>query len=183
MPKNKRKKTGRRRKYDTPAKLSRAVDKYFDSISYELPYTNADGTPIQNLDGEDIVLVKYVIPPSIQALCLSLDVDTTTWENYDKREGYKDICRDAKLKIEAYLTCELNTRERPQGIMFNLENNFDWKKKKEVELGEGAQKAIALSSMTIEEKEKLLAKTLPELMALSVFENEYDTEDDGNEEE
>ena len=91
--------------------------------------------------------MKYVIPPSIQALCLSLDVDTTTWENYVKREGYKDICQDAKLKIEAYLTCELNTRERPQGIMFNLENNFDWKKKKEVELGEGARKAIALSSM------------------------------------
>ena len=179
MPKNKRKKAGRRRKYDTPAKLSRAVNKYFDSISYELTYTNADGTPIQNLDGEDIVLVKYVIPPSIQALCLSLDVDTTTWENYAKREGYKDICQDAKLKIEAYLTCELNTRDRPQGIMFNLENNFDWKKKKEVELGEGARKAIALSSMTIEEKEKLLAQTLPELLAFSEGESDaYENDDE-----
>lgn len=181
MAKKKHKKAGRRRKYETSVQLSRAVDKYFASISYELPYTDPNGEPIKNLDGEDIVLIKYVVPPSLQELCLFLDIDASTWENYAKRDEYKSICQDAKLKVEAYLTRELNTRDKPQGIIFNLENNFDWKKKKEVELGEGAQKAIALSSMTIEEKEKLLAQTLPELLAFS--EGESDAYEDDYEDE
>lgn len=178
MAKKRHRKAGRRRKYETPTQLSHAVDKYFASISYELPYTDANGEAIQNLDGEDIVLIKYVIPPSIQDLCLSLDIDTSTWDNYASREEYKNICFDAKLRVEAYLTGELNTRDRPQGIIFNLENNFDWKKKKEVELGEGTRRAIELASMTIEEKEKLLSQTLPELLAISDFDSEENDDED-----
>lgn len=182
MPKKKRKKIGRRLAYETPAKLSKAVANYFDGICYELPCTDEHGAEICDLNGEPIVLIKYIVPPSIQDLCLHLSIDTTTWENYSRREGYAEICHDAKLKVEAYLTSELNIRDRPQGIMFNLENNFDWKRKKEVDLGEDTRKAMQLASMTIEEKQKLLAEACPELAAyVAAGEPEEYTDEDEDE--
>ncbi len=180
MPKKKRRKVGRRLKYESPVQLSKAVTAYFNNICYELPCTDSQGLPLCNLEGEPIVLVKYIVPPSIQELCIFLSIDTTTWENYAHRDKYADICRDAKLKIEAYLTGELNTRDRPQGIMFNLENNFDWKRKKEVELGEGTRKAMAIANMSIDEKQKLLAEACPELAGYAAMgePEEYGDEDE-----
>lgn len=179
MPKRKRKKVGRRLKYETAAKLSKAVTAYFDGISYELPCTREDGSPICNLDGEEIVLVKYIVPPSIQDLCLFIRVDPSTWENYSHREEFKDVCAEAKLRVEAYLTEQVNTRDRPQGIIFNLENNFDWKRKKEVELGEGTREALRIANMSIEEKQKLLSEALPEFAAFAEAGaiEEYDDEE------
>lgn len=180
MPRKKRKKVGRKIKYETRTKLSKAVTDYFSSISFELPCTDDNGEPIYNLDGEEIVLVKYIVPPSVQDLCLFLRIDRKTFENYSKREEFADICEEAKLRIEAYLTEQLNTRDRPQGIMFNLENNFGWKKKNEVELGEGAQEAIKLSTMTIDEKSKLLADLIPSISAYAQAgtPDEYDDKDE-----
>lgn len=163
--KKKRKKVGRRLEYSTPNQLSRAVAEYFDSISYELPYTNDKGEPICNLAGEEIVLIKYIVPPSIQELCLYLCISMRTFENYSHRPEFSEICTEAKLRIEAYLTEQVNVRDRPQGIIFNLENNFGWKNKKEVELGDGTREAMRLTTMTIEEKQKLLAETVTELTA------------------
>lgn len=103
-----------------------------------------------------------------------------TFENYSHRPEFAEICSEAKLRIEAYLAEQLNIRDRPQGIIFNLENNFGWKNKKEVELGEGTREAMRLTSMTIEEKQKLLAETVPELAAY-VTEGDPDDEDDDEE--
>ena len=178
MPKKKRKKVGRRMKYETPAKLAKAVAKYFDGIRYEMPYIDDEDEQICDLNGEPIVLLKYVVPPSIQALCLFLSIDTSSWDNYSKREGYSEVCHDAKLEVEAYLTGEVNTRDRPQGIMFNLENNFGWKKKNEVELGEGTRRAITIANMSIEDKQKLLAETLPELSSYIEAGEAYDDPED-----
>lgn len=175
MRKKKRNKVGRHKKYETAAKLSRAVNEYFDAISYELPYTNEDGTPICNLDGEEIILVKYITPPSLQELCLHLKIDKSTWENYSHNPLFAEICADAKLKVEAYLTEQVNTRDRPQGVIFNLENNFDWRKKSEVEVGEKTREAMRLSSLTIEEKQKLLEGTVAEITG---FIKEGQPEDD-----
>lgn len=180
MSKKKRAKVGRRMIYPTPAKFARAVTAYFDAISYELPYTREDGSPICNLNGDPIILVKYITPPSLQELHLFLHIDSSTWDNYRAKEGYNEVCAEAKLRVEAYLTEQVNTRDRPQGIMFNLENNFDWKNKKEVDLGEGTRKAMQLASMTIEEKKNLLAATLPELAGFAAAgePEDYADEDD-----
>ena len=66
--------------------------------------------------------------------------------------------------------------------MFNLENNFEWKRKKEVDLGEDTRKAMQIANMTIEEKQKLLAETCPELAAyVSAGEPEEYTDEDEDE--
>lgn len=149
-------KVGRRKKYETAEKLSRAVSRYFNSIMYDKPMLDENGEQIKALSGEPIVIKAYAEPPSIQNLCVFLGIDTSTWDNYREDERLKWVCNDTKLRIEAYLVGEVNKRDRPQGVIFNLENNFGWKKKKEVELGDKTAHALSAASLPMEEKEKIL---------------------------
>lgn len=126
------KKRGAPKKYKTPAAFRRAVEKYFAGISTVLAVEDPYGKPIKNADGEIIRKLVYAVPPSIEALSLSLGFTERTWDNYKEREGYAEICEDAKLRIKAYLVEQLNMRERPQGIIFNLQNNFQMAEKRDV---------------------------------------------------
>ena len=58
--------------------------------------------------------------------------------------------------MEAYLISRLEDKGAANGTKFNLQHNFGWMEKKEIELGAGAQKAVTATSMTMEEKLALL---------------------------
>ena len=64
--------------------------------------------------------------------------------------------------MEAYLEQELLTREKSvQGLIFNLQNNFGWKQKQEVELGRDTRESMKHAA-TYHEKLAMLRMDDPE---------------------
>ena len=164
----------RPRKYKTPAALSRACEAYFLSITREVKLTEWVDTgertargkavcrerDVLGADGQPVYKTVYTSPPTVTGLCLALGISRDTWENYfdeDVYPGYADIVRRAKLRMEAYLEEALLSREKSvQGIIFNLQNNYGWREKREVELGEATRRAVRTEAMTMEEKLALI---------------------------
>lgn len=147
---------GRPRKYGSAKALREAVNGYFNSISYTQVMMRGD-EPVLNDSGEPIKFLVYVRPPTVSGLCIYLGIDRSTWNNYCDGElhpEFSDITSGARLIMEAYLEEQLVVREKStQGIQFNLENNFGWKKKREVDLGTETRASMTkMSAMTMDEK-------------------------------
>lgn len=149
---------GRPKKY-TKKGLREAIERYFRSISRTIPARDDTGGIIRNDDDEEIKVVQFVVPPSVTGMCLYLDIDRSTWQNYADAETHPElagICQGARTRIEAYLEQELLTREKGvQGIIFNLQNNYGWKQKQEVELGKDTRESMKHAA-TYHEKLALL---------------------------
>ena len=134
---------GRPKKY-TKKGLEKAVEGYFDSISR----------------GGNAWSAEYTRPPTVSGLCLYLGIDRSTWQNYADRElhpEFQKITAYARMRMEAYLEEQLLTREKNvQGLIFNLQNNYGWREKREVELGGETRRTVAGSAqarpMSIAEK-------------------------------
>lgn len=165
---------GRPRKY-TAKGLRDAVDRYFSSISRTktatemVPTGNVDryGHPemeprvILNDDGEEIKYREYVVPPTTAGLCRYLGISHQTWAEYSDKSThpeYADSTTRARERMREYNENELLTRagKDVRGIIFNLQNNFGYSEKREVELGEHATKAVTTANMSSEEKWQLL---------------------------
>lgn len=150
----------RKTKY-TKKTLSEAVNAYFSSISYTVVAKDEDGCELRNDDGKEILVRKYATPPSISGLCLDLGIDRSTWQNYaDARlhPEMKAVTEEARARIEVYLEEELLTRRKGvQGIIFNLQNNYGWKQKQEIELGADTRKQMAGYNVSLDEKLALIA--------------------------
>ncbi len=85
------------------------------------------------------------------------------------------MAAEARARIEAYLEQELLTREKGlQGIIFNLQNNYGWRQKQEVELGEKTRSSMGAGELRIADKLALLAE---ERDALLMTEREDDGEE------
>ena len=121
----------RRKKY-TPEAFSRAVEKYFKSISYETT-AKIGGEEIISRDKKPIREVVFVTPPTLSGLCRELCISRDTFSEYAANEEYQDSCRYAREIVEAELERELLTRTKGiEGVKFNLQNNFGWREKHEV---------------------------------------------------
>lgn len=156
---------GRPRIYKSVAAFRRAVEGYFAAITHERKLTEWEdsgertnrGKPILRErdvlgpDGEPVMLLEYLVPPTMPALQLAIGVSKASWDNYRKREGFAEVCDEAKLRIEAYLAEQVVTVKNPAGVQFTLENNYGWRSKREVELGEKTRAAMA-QEMTMSEK-------------------------------
>lgn len=144
----------RPKKYSDKA-FEEAVAAYFKSISGMREARNGIGQPILNDAGAPIMVRVYAVPPTISGLCLFLDIDRSTWQNYGDAESEPKkatVVRSARARIEAYLEEQLLTREKSvQGIIFNLQNNYGWKNKTEVEIGEETRRS-AIEHMSLSEK-------------------------------
>ena len=189
-----KKSVGRPKKYSAE-KLAGAVERYFRSISMLVPLTDALGDNILDVDGNPIVIRKYVIPPTISGMCLRLGIDRRTWLNYadpiknggkpEKPSALSRVCDDVKLRIEAYLEEQLLIREKSlQGIIFNLQNNYGWAEKHEhsqrVELGEETRKIVS-QNLTLDEKFALIREAAAEIGAAEMTETEPEETEDGEE--
>lgn len=160
---------GRPRIYKSVAAFKKAVDGYFLAITRERKLTEFvdsgertnKGKPIMverdviGIDGQPVIVLDYVMPPTMPALQLTIGVSKSSWDNYRQREGYAEVCADAKLRIEAYLAEQAVLRDKPQGVLFTLENNYGWKSSKEIELGDKTRAALAMD-MTMDEKLALI---------------------------
>ena len=170
------------KKYKAAA-FRKACEAYFASISYQLPLTrnepvmNEDGTPrldayghatfkpvqVVTADGNAAWETCWTEPPSIQGLCLRLGIDASTFSRYLKAdpedpdsEKLAEAARMAKARVETYLISRLEDKSAANGTKFNLQHNFGWMEKREIELGEGARKAVTSTGMTMEQKLELL---------------------------
>lgn len=146
---------GRPKKYSKKA-LRDAIERYFGSISRTVYARDDTDQKIYNDDGEEITRTEYITPPGVSSLCLYLGIDRSTWQNYADPElhpEFRGVTADARARIEAYLEEQLLTREKGlQGIIFNLQNNYGWKQKQEVELGKETRRTMATEGMSIKEK-------------------------------
>lgn len=163
---------GRPRIYKTVAAFRKAVDGYFTAITRERKLTEwvdsgertNKGKPVMverdviGIDGQPVFVLDYVVPPTMPALLLTIGVSKSSWDNYRQREGYAEVCADAKLRIEAYLAEQAVLRDKPTGVIFTLENNYGWRAAKEIELGDKTRAALAMD-MTMEEKLALIRET------------------------
>ena len=142
----------RPRKY-TPNTLKKAVNGYFDSISRLVPLTekrntgrkDSDGhviyeeVPVLNRLGVQATVLEYLVPPEFS--------DTTT---------------HARGRMRAWLEEQLLTRKDVKGIVFDLQNNYGYHDKKEIELGGRAAKAVTAASMPLEERQSVLEELMRE---------------------
>ena len=154
---------GAPKKIPSASALRKAIDAYFAGITYIEPLTDAydtgqrtaKGRPILemrticNSSGEPIMVTRYAVPPSRQGICLALGISKDTWENYrDQKKshiypGFYEVCAEAELRIEAYLTAELNARKGDvKGIIFNLQNNYGWKNNTDLTVHDSVEKYL-----------------------------------------
>lgn len=156
-------------------RLAEEVDRYFDSISREVTLMERKPTgkkddkgheiyemvPITNRLGDEVKVLEYVVPPSVGDLSAFLGIHRSTWAEYcdtTQHPEFADTTTRARGRIHAYLERESLTRQGKdlKGILFNLQNNYGYTEKREVELGERASKTVSAASMPLAEKLSLL---------------------------
>lgn len=186
------KKPGRPKAY-TAAQLERAIEAYFNSISYEepvekrVPALDENGNTqlddkghivykfeqIKTKDGNPATVTRWIEPPGIMSLCLYLGIDSTTFERYGKSPGedseserFRRTITRARGRVEAYLSTQLENGKAARGAIFNLQQNFGWKDRKEISLDKNTRDAMtSVKTMTMAERMELLKSVgdLPEL--------------------
>lgn len=166
-------KTGRPKKYKSKKALAEAIDGYFRSISRTIDLQDLTGAVILNDDGETIRKLQFVVPPSIGGLCLYLGIDRSTWQNYcdgKLHPEFREVTALTRGRIEAWLEEQLLTREKGvQGIIFNLQNNYGWRQKQEVELGDKTRKSIQTEGMSLYDKLAAIAQAQEEIGELPEY--------------
>ena len=153
---------GRPRKYKSESALRKAVENYFNSISRTVQPADSMGMPMVNDDGEPIMVRQFVKSPSLASMCVFLGIDKQTWQNYSDKEmhpEFTEVTAQAKQIIEAYLSEEILRADRRdvKGIMFTLTNNYGWKNKSEVEVGEETRKVAERTAPQLGLSEKIAA--------------------------
>ena len=162
-------------KEDADGKLCEVLD--------EFGHTKMVFEPVIAKNGKQAMETIWIRPPSIIDLCLYLGIDRTTfyrWCNPDsdpegETEEFYNIATRARGRIEAYLTARTEDKNAARGAIANLEANFGWKRKKEIGLDEQTQRAVAMATMTTDDK----LAALREMGITIPFEEEKgETEDD-----
>lgn len=162
----------RPKKY-TAKTLREAVDAYFDSISRTVTATEQVATgqrdakghmiyeprPITNKLGKEMTYDEYILPPTVGGLCQHLGIHRSTWAEYcdpEQHPEFSDTTTRARGRMRGYLEQQLLTRKDVKGIIFDLQNNYGYAEKRQVELGERATKAVSAASMSMGEKMAML---------------------------
>ena len=153
--------------YKTVAAFRKAVDGYFLAITRERKLTEwvdsgertNKGKPVMverdvlGVDGQPVMVLDYIVPPTFPALLLTIGVCKSTWNNYSHQDGFDDVCAVAKLRIEAWLE-EQSAIKDNRAVLENLKLNY-WGKTSVVEIGEKTREMLA-QDMTMAEKMALI---------------------------
>ena len=175
---------GRKPKY-TPKKFRTACEGYFRGIEYqdyakEISLEYDDGVKktiinkVKNADGQNIIVTRYAVPPTLESLELKLGISDETWRNYCKNPDYSDTCEWVRLKIRAYEMEMVETLGREgRGVQFKLEMD-ERRREREALRGDTA----AVQAPTMADRMKILADIARQF---SEAEETPTTEDDGEE--
>ena len=162
----------RERKFKTSKALRTAAEEYFDSISRTVEVTEMVPTgemdskghavlepkKVMNDRGEVIRTREFLVPPTVEGLCLCLGIHGSTWArwcDHQARPELEEATEWVNAVMRAWNVEQLLTRgdKGVKGIMFNLQNNYGYSQKVEVEAGPQTRQAQAL---TTQEKLALL---------------------------
>ena len=110
--------------YDTPKKMQKAIDKYFE---------DCQGKPLKGEDGK-VLVDKYGKPvlmgaraPTVTGLALALGFNSRqTLLNYQAQPEFVDTITRAKTRCEEYAESRLYDRDGARGAEFSLKYNFRW---------------------------------------------------------
>lgn len=145
---------GAPKKYKTGRAFRKAVESYFDGITREKNVTERvptgqldqyghavyENREVTNRRGEPVTVIEFLVPPSWSDLAECLGMHRSTLTAYLDAEEYpefSDTARWARGRIRAYLERESLTRDGKnlKGVLFNLENNYGYKERLEVQGG------------------------------------------------
>lgn len=163
---------GRPRKYTKKA-LDEAVEEYFAMITRIKTVTEKKPTkerderghiifeevPVLNRLGQEMTCLEYLVPPTVGGLCEHLGIHRSTWAEYcDKNlhPEFIDTTTRTRGRLRAYLEQELLTRKDVKGIIFDLQNNYGYADRKQLDLSDNAARAMSAAAMPMEEKQQLL---------------------------
>lgn len=163
---------GRKQKYSRKT-LEQAVERYFLSITRTVPVTEKVDTgkrdgkghviyesqPVRNNLGEEATVTEYIVPPTIEGLCAALGIHRSTWAEYCDPElhpEFTDTTTRARGRMRAWNEEQLLIRKDVKGIIFNLQNNYGYAERRQVELGERAGRVMAAATMPMGERKELL---------------------------
>lgn len=104
--------SGRPLKYQTVEEVQKLIDKYFKSCIRTDPETGVE---------------TYVRPLTMTGLANALDTDRMTLLDYQKREAFSSTISKAKRKVEEYAEEQLFVGKNPNGVIFNMLNNYKGK--------------------------------------------------------
>lgn len=166
---------GRPRKFTSSKALRAAVEEYFGKISRTVDVTERVPTserddkghviyedkPVLNDQGEAIRRREFVVPPSVAGLCLHLRIHRATWARWCDHRLHPELeeaTEWAQAVLQAWAEEELLLRpgKDVRGIIFNLQNNYGYTQKVEIEAGEETRKAA--KALTLDDKLGLLRK-------------------------
>lgn len=159
--------------------LAQQVERYFASITRTVTVT--ERVPTDKLDdhghviyktetvlnslGEEAKREEYITPPTVGGLCLFLGIHRSTWNDWCDAERFPELTDTttyARGRMQAWLEEQSLTRKDVKGIIFNLQNNYGYSEKKQVELGPNAARAVSAQSMDLAEKQELLKQIAEE---------------------
>lgn len=180
---------GRPKKYNEKT-LASAVKRYFNSITREIVLEELYDTGKKDKDGHAVYekrqiinragkpakKIEYLEPPTVGGLCEFLGIHRDTWNEYcdaSRHPEFSDTTTRAQGRMRTWNERELLVRKDVRGIVFNLQNNYGYKEKQEMELGEQACRSIQASNMSLEEKLETIAK------AAQGFAGEWEEHEDG----
>lgn len=148
---------GRPKKY-TEKTLTKAVRRYFDSISREVAVTERvdsgerdskghviwNTVPVTNKLGEPMKVTEYAVPPTVAGLCAYLGIHRSTWAEYcdpDRHAELIAVTAEVRDIMQGYREEQLLTRSGKdvRGIVFDLQNNYGYSEKRSVEVTGGVE--------------------------------------------
>lgn len=133
---------GRRPKFETAAKMQKAIDEYFDSCFIEAQ--TDDGKTYQ----------KQIRPFTVTGLAYHLGMTRKGLLDYEaKNEEFCNTITHAKTRIEMYAEEQLFRKKgSTHGVEFNLINNFkNWNRKQQIDMNSTTEN---ISDLSKEEREK-----------------------------
>lgn len=110
--------------YDTPKKMQKAIDKYFDDCQGK-PLLDDNGDVLTDKKGNPILIGARA--PTITGLALALGFNSRqALLNYQARPEFNDTITRAKTRCEEYAESRLYDRDGARGAEFSLKYNFKW---------------------------------------------------------
>lgn len=104
-------KGGRPLKFKTVKELQEKIDAYFEDCD------------------------KNDRPLTITGLALALDTTRDILIAYEERDGFSNAIKKAKQRCQAFAEEQLFTNRNTAGVIFNMVNNYGWRNKQDVDLG------------------------------------------------
>lgn len=122
---------GRPPTYETVEEMQKKIDQYFNSCKGEM-LKDEDGQPILDKYNKPIFINQK--PYTVTGLALYLGFTSRrALLNYEAKEEFVHAITRAKTKIEEYAETRLYDKDGCNGAKFNLQNNFGWREKTEIE--------------------------------------------------